>query len=232
MDASRWLMVLAMLGAVACGPATKEPVVTTLADPSSAPEDDGPPKPLELRDGPFELVRESDGVSVFQRSDPSLISVGAEGKLPAAPEQVLTALLDYSRHPAVLERLDEARVLKRGEHWLVVYQRLGLPVIDDRDFILRYRWGKEGDRHWIRYRTTQGPAPVDGVIRVTRHFGGWDLIPVDGGEATLARYVSNIDMGGALPLWMTQGGAADELPAMFRAMCGLLPAPASSKCSG
>ena len=106
-----------------------------------------------------------------------------------------------------------------------------MPSIDDRDFTLRLTWGQAGDRHWTRFRTVpSGPPPVDGVVRVTRHFGGWDLLPADGGQATLARYQSNIDMAGSVPAWMTQSGAADELPAMFRSMCRLLPQPHSEQC--
>jgi hypothetical protein len=160
-----------------------------------------------------------------------MIRIGAQGRLPAPPAQVLDTLLDYSRHAAVLERVAECRVLERGQGWLVLYQRLTLPVIDDRDFTLRVTWGKQADRHWIRYRTEPaGPPPVDGVVRVTRNYGGWDLLPADGGRATLARYQSNMDMAGSLPVWMSQSGAADELPTLFRSMCSLLPQPHSRRC--
>ncbi|MBW2523283.1 MAG: SRPBCC family protein [Deltaproteobacteria bacterium] len=218
---------LALLASVAgCSGASTDPV-----QPSVVTAVDSAPPSLNLGDGKFERVGETDGVTVFERRDASLISVGAQGPLPAPPETVLAALLDYSRHAEVLERLAECRVLERGDDWLVVYQRLGLPVIDDRDFTLRLNWGHDAERHWIRYRAVpEGPPPVDGVIRVTRHFGGWDLLPADGGKTTRARYQSNIDMAGAVPLWMTRSGAADELPALFRSMCSLLPKPYSDRC--
>jgi hypothetical protein len=231
----RWLLLgFAVTVAGGCGSATTDPVRTAATSApleSEAMPPDGPPPPLRLADGPYEQAGETDGVTVYEHRESELISVGAEGELPAPPEIVLAALLDYSRHAAVLERLEQCRVLRRGEDWLVVYQRLGLPLIDDRDFTLRLTWGKEADRIWIRFRTEpNGPAPVDGVVRVTRHFGGWDLFPADGGKATLGRYTSNIDLAGSLPGWMTKSGATDELPAYFRAMCSLLPAPHSDKC--
>jgi len=223
--AGRWLVGITMALAMACSSAAPRDVEGPPAEAA------GVPQPLELGDGPYERAGDKDGVAVFERAGSSLIRIGAEGRLPAPPEQVLTALLDYSRHADVLERLAECRVLERGEDWLVVYQRLGLPVIDDRDFALRLTWGKAADRHWIRYRTVSaGPPPTAGVVRVTRHFGGWDLLPAEGGRATLARYQSNIDMAGSVPGWMTKSGAADELPALFRSMCRLLPPPYTDRC--
>lgn len=224
---ARLLSSLAVLALAACGPSA--PLAPAQSPDATSP--DSAPRPLNLGDGKFERVGEADGVSVFQRREESLISIGAEGRLPAPPEQVLAALLDYSQQVAAIERLGECRVLERGDDWVVVYQRLALPVIDDRDFTLRVTWGKDGDRHWTRFRTDRaGPPPVDGVVRVKRHFGGWDLRPADGGQATLAQYQSNIDMAGSLPVWMTRSGAADELPAFFRSMCSLLPQPYSNRC--
>jgi hypothetical protein len=223
----RLVAALAALAAGACSPAA--PVAPAESAATTSP--DGAPRPLNLGDGKFERVAEANGVTVFERPHSSMIRIGAQGRLPAPPEQVLAVLLDYPRHVAVLERLGESRVLERGDNWLLVYERLSLPVVDDRDFTMRVTWGKQADRHWIRYRTEpSGPPPVDGVVRITRNHGGWDLLPADGGQATLARYESSIDMAGALPLWMTRSGAADELPALFQAMCGLLPPPYSDRC--
>jgi hypothetical protein len=175
----------------------------------------------------YERVGVVRNVALFEHDDPELIMIGAEAKLPAPPSAVRDVLLDYPRHPSVLERVAEATVLEKGDHWLLVYRRLRLPLVDDRDFTIRVTWGEDGGVLWIRYRTSPGgPPPQAGVVRVTRHLGEWRLFPADDGRATLARYESNIDMGGSLPMSMSRSGAVDELPALFEGMCTLLAAEA------
>jgi hypothetical protein len=172
-----------------------------------------------------------DNVVVYEHDDPDLIMLGAEGKFPAPPAAVRAALLDYPRHPAVLARVAEATVLERGDDWLLVYRRLALPLIDDRDFTLRVTWGDDGGVLWIRYRTSrEGPPPKEGVVRVTNHLGEWRLFSADDGRSTLARYESNIDMGGSLPKWMSRSGAIDEMPALFAGICKLLPLEPEAEC--
>jgi hypothetical protein len=73
---------------------------------------------------------------------------------------------------------------------------------------------------WVRFVADPalGPPPQDGVVRVTRFVGAWDLVPVRGGTATHLVYRFQIDLAGDVPRWMVSGGAARDLPRMFQAI--------------
>ena len=122
----------------------------------------------------FERISYRHGVSVYRHKRASVIRIAAEGRFSAPPAEVQRLLLSYRRQVGKIGRLSQARVMKRGAKSLVVYQRLNLPVISDRDFTLKVRWGKRGHVRWISYRAlpkSAGPAKRSGVVRVTREGG-------------------------------------------------------------
>jgi hypothetical protein len=193
----------------------------------------GPPGSIDFAREGLKRLGSRGRIEVFERAGSDIVRIGAEGRIPAPPEQVLEALLDYPRHPGVISHVAEARPLERGEGWMLVYQRLTMPIISDRDFTLRLTWGEHADgSRWIAYRAVDaGPPPQEDVVRVTRNYGGWYLKSIEGGRATLARYQSNMDLAGAVPTWMSRGGAVDELPDLFGGLCELLELDAE-RCPG
>jgi hypothetical protein len=182
------------------------------------------PLPPYLHDGKFEQIADKRGVKVYKHRSSDIIRIGAQAVFPTPPRRVQRALLDYHRQVGKIARLSEARVLGRGEGQLHVYQRLNLPVISDRDFVLEVRYGRQrGDTLWLAYRavTDRGPPPRGGVVRVSHHRGSWELQPARGGKATRVTFQTSIDLGGWLPKWMARAGAGRELPELFAAICRL-----------
>ena len=182
----------------------------------------------------YEKIKEEQGVKVFRHRTARIIDIGAEGTFPAPPEAVYRALLDYEGQRGYIARLSTSRVLDRGRHWLIVYQRLNLPVISDRDFTLYVRAGRKEQLWSIDFWVARGtgPAPQPGVERVSNHRGSWRLAPRDNGRATFARFQTAIDMGGLLPRWLARAGAGKELPALYQSFCRMIcrRVPCSSKC--
>lgn len=162
------------------------------------------------------------GVRYYKDTDAQALRVAAEGKIAVPPARVARILLNYDNHVGLFQRVAESRVLARGDGWLRVYQRIALPVVQDRDYVLAVRWEQGDDgRTTIRYRTARkgSPAAVDGVVRVTHNRGTWTLVPVDGGAATLARLTMSMDLGGSLPGWMARArGGGEEVVGTFTAM--------------
>lgn len=117
--------------------------------------------------------------------------------------------------------------MEQGASSLTVYQRLNLPVISDRDFVLRVTWGADGQAHWITYRAVKAttPPPREGVVRVTHHSGSWLLEPARGGQETIVRYEVTIDLAGWLPRWMAKSGSGKELPELFVAIQKMIAHP-------
>ena len=197
-------------------------LLTALSFGSASVPSGGEVTPLErtLASAGFSELGVTDGVTVYRDEESGIVRVAAEGEIDAAPARVLEALVAYERHPGAIERVCESRVLERADGSLVVYQRLSLPIISDRDFVLRVEWGGSGDTTWVAYRavTDAGPEEQDGIVRVKDHVGSWQLRPARDGAATRARYQMHVDLAGDLPAWMAGSHAGDEIPALFAAI--------------
>lgn len=168
----------------------------------------------------YERIGEKAGVDVYRRGGHA-IDLAAEGNIDAPPDVVLRVLTDYSSHPKWVHGLAVSRVLDKQPAGLDVYQRLHLPMLDDRDFAMHVEWKAAGDEREIHFATKNDkcPAPPDkGVVRVPLHEGSWRLEPVDGGAHTHAVYRFRMELGGSLPMWMARGRAAKDVPALFEAI--------------
>jgi hypothetical protein len=165
----------------------------------------------------YHQVAQHHGVTVYKNDRVSGIALAAEGDFAAPPEKVIRVLTDYQNHPRWNKHLKESRILQRGNDWLVVYERLGLPMLDDRDYTLKVRWGQRDGRDWLEFRTDNaaGPAPRGGAVRVSTHEGYWELEPINGGAGTHARYFFHLDLAGSLPGWMAKGHASKDVPHLF-----------------
>lgn len=192
---------------------------------NAAPEDLPEMVPMEvpLTERGYALVDRQHGVRVYEHQHADIIRIAAEGRFAAPPERVQQVLLDYERHAGRVERVSVSRVLARRDERMLVYQRLNLPLISDRDFNLLVRWGEDEGRRWIHYRTaSQGRPARPGVVRVCHHRGSWQLEALPGGRGSRARYQSSIDMAGMLPRWMARSGVGDEVPGLFTAIRKML----------
>jgi hypothetical protein len=217
----RWAF-FAILVAVAPLAASAEPPPPA---PAQAPSSGRAPAAASaLASEGFKLLGEDKGVRVHRREKRSGVEFAAETTLPAPPEQVRRALLDYARHPKWNKHLKENKIISRGTDSLVVYQRLDLPVIDDRDFTLQVTWGAEGSILWTRFAVAneRGPKPVSGVVRVSAHEGSWRLEP-DGAKGTRAVYRFHFDVAGSVPSWLGKGQAQDDIIDFVVRLKGELP---------
>lgn len=211
----RWTF-FAILFALAPLAASAEPPPPSPAQ-AGAPSAVRAPAPASaLASEGFTLLGEEKGVRVHNREKRAGVEFAAEARLPAPPEQVRRALLDYASHQKWQERLKENKILARDADSLFVYQRLELPVIDDRDFTLKVTWGAEGQILWMHFAVAneRGPKPVSGVVRVTAHQGGWRLEP-DGDKGTRAVYRFHLDVAGSVPSWLGKGQAKDNIVDFF-----------------
>jgi hypothetical protein len=213
------LVLLVALGG--CAPAL-DPVAPKVA----SSEKKGAPTPVDeiLAEG-FVAVGQRDGVTVYERDKLPGFELAAEGDIPAAPDRILRVLLDYPAHRTWEERLVECTVLGKGEGWLDVYERLGLPIIQDRDYTLHVTWGDDHGVLWTKFATAnqKGPAPVDGVVRVHAHQGGWRLAPAADGTSTHAFYRFHLDLDSSMTSTMGTGQAENDLVQLFATIRSQLP---------
>lgn len=157
------------------------------------------------------------GVTVSSRQDGRTIELEAEGEINAPPSRVRDVVLDYPSQPRYVRTVTESRVLAKTAGDMIVYQRLKLPALHDRDVTLRVTSLSTGTAITTRFQDdgTRGPQPISGVVRLPKLEGGWDLEPIRDGAATRARYHVRIDLGGSVPTWMVRSGAARDIPRLF-----------------
>lgn len=166
----------------------------------------------------YQRIGDKHAVTVYKREGHA-IDLAAEGDIEAPPAVVLKVLTDYASHPKWVHGLSESRVLDQQPSGLDVYQRLHLPMLEDRDFTLRVDWAAAGDARSIKFHMSdKGPPPAPGVIRTPVHEGSWELEPLDGGKRTHATYRFRMELGGSLPMWMARGRAGKDVPDLFEAI--------------
>jgi hypothetical protein len=182
------------------------------------------PLDVTLESQGFRLAGQAHGVKQYKHRTAKIVRLAAEGVIPAPVDDVRRVVVDYRRQEGKVDRVADSRIVRAGAGWLVVYQRLKLPIISDRDFTLRVTWGEAKTHQWVVFDAVsgEGPPPRRGVVRVREHSGSWQLKPVDGGRATFARFQTRIDLGGALPRVLARSGAGKELPTLFGDLCRLI----------
>ncbi len=165
-------------------------------------------------------VCEEAGVTVYRNEEAAALELVAEGDFEASPAAVQHVLVDYGERPSLAAEIRESRVIAREEQALLVYERLGLPFVSDRDYTFAITWGGDDECRWARFTTAndRGPAPVDGVVRMPLHEAEWRLWPRAGGAHTHARYSLRMDLGGTLPAWLWRSGVGRHVPSLFAAV--------------
>jgi hypothetical protein len=176
--------------------------------------------PLFVNPAGYKHVGGRNGVEVYRNTSSKVIELFAEGDIAAPPTVIRDVLFDYDHASKVTDNIAESRVLQRRGQEAVVYQRLKLPVISDRDFTVHSSWQQHGATVTTQFAidNTHGPQPRDGIVRLSTMNGEWELQPIRGGAATHARYHVQIDLGGSVPKWMVSGGAAKNLPKLFEGL--------------
>jgi hypothetical protein len=203
-----------VLAALASG---ASPALAVGPEGGAAPLANAPAAASALASEGFVLMGERKGVRVFQRDKRKGLEFAAEGTFAASPERVQRVLIDYPSHGKWQKHLKTNRVLARGPDFLDVYQRMSVPIIDDRDYTLHVTWGDEGGVRWTRFVTAndKGPGPTSGVVRIRDHTGAFRLEPANHGTSTHAVYRFYIDLAGSVPMWAARGQALGDIAEFF-----------------
>lgn len=144
-----------------------------------------------------------------------------------APLAALRAVvLDFDRYPERFPRIHEVRALAPD----VKYLRLDLPSpLADRDYCARFRFEVDAAAwfrvSWFAVRHEAAP-PVEGVVRLNRAAGAWELVA--GPTGTRVVYTWEGELEGALEDWMlarARGTTGAEVIGGLANAVGRTPAP-------
>lgn len=169
---------------------------------------------------------QEDGVAVYNREvvGSPIKEVKAEGVIDAPPAAVFAMIADVDSYPKTMPYTAVTKVLERSPDGrsLVYYARLSLPIISDRDYILRVAEEKRPADGMPPYRLTwkavpdpRAPPPIKGVVRLSDVGGSWDLEPIRGGKATHAVYFVHLDPQSPLPGFLVDKGNSQSVPKLF-----------------
>lgn len=180
---------------------------------------------LEAPPGEWKLVSTRDNVALYRRPHPGPghFETRATGEIVASTAAVHAVIGDSESYPRFMPYTVECRVLKREGDSVLIYQRISMPLVSDRDYILRVRTTSKtverGTSYLSRWETEDAFGPVErrGVVRVKLCEGGWLLEPL-GPKATRATYSLYTDSGGVMPAFIQNTGSQIAIRKIFTAI--------------
>jgi hypothetical protein len=118
-------------------------------------------------------------------------------------EALAEAFWSPKRKPA--EQVKLRVELRKDDKEKVVYQQLRLPIVKDRDYVLRIERHADPENHLFQFKTrcesSLGPPPNDEHVRVTDCFSVTTMEGQPSGT-TLLSYEGHADPAGSLPKWI------------------------------
>lgn len=172
-------------------------------------------------EGGWKKIGESDGVVVEARAAPNgATMIRGTGEINLPIERVKEALLDLEKYRDWIPSLSVWDITKKSDSEVHAYGRHDLPwPMDDRDYNVRYRWKSQPDGSFIieAKSVPEGPAPIDGVIRLRRVHSLWKLVPIRS-DVTQVSYTYNGDLGGKVPDAVKQSAWKSEPPDLIHGL--------------
>jgi hypothetical protein len=149
-----------------------------------------------------------DGVSVEERSSPDRVlpELRATAEIDAGIFEVLAVIADVPRQIEWMHDCAESRRVRRvGSDASLIYNRTRARwPVSDRDVVVHSQTTLlEAMRHVaVRFANTTDPGtpPVDGVVRMPRLVGGYELVSLSP-TTTRVMYTIDLEPGGSLPAW-------------------------------
>ena len=167
-----------------------------------------------------------DGVVIRVRELPDLAGARefwAEGDLAATLPGLRTALQDHAEFRRWMPRVKESRVLSEFPGGRMTYTLLDLPVISNRDYVLRVEdvngQSEQGEETYVqRWALEAGVLPERrGVVRLKRNEGSWSFTRLDEGRVHFTyRFIA--EPGGSIPGFLAGVGQTDAVLETVRAL--------------
>ncbi len=147
------------------------------------------------RKGPWVFHKEKKGMKMWLNEE---VPTGVHGVrvdtiVDMPPHDIFPVLMDEKRQ-AEYSFIREFKILKRGERWGYLYQRVRSTGIQDRDFtvklLLLYPEVENGGPYgWIwDQENDKGPPERNGIVRASVVSGSYVLTPLDNGTRTRISY--------------------------------------------
>ena len=146
--------------------------------------------------------------------------IRATAHAATTPAAILATLWRHEEYTQFVPYLKRLEVLRDDGDTKLVYEQFGIPVLRDRDRVVRVTRTTDAASGTcdltIVAVTDEGPPPDPDHVRVTRSTAAWHLVPADGG--TDVTYTVKTDGGGIVPGWIVNAAQKDAVPKLVRAV--------------
>lgn len=164
-------------------------------------------------------------VSARARDGSDIKEVRGVGVIDAPAWVLKNVIDDVAHYKDFMPYTKESTIISTHDGYVVSYQRLATPVVDDRDYTIKIfdesREDVNGRIIW-KNRWSEanklGPAVKPGVARVAVNEGYWILEDHDGGARTKATYYVYTSPGGNIPTFVANMANNQAVPELFRAV--------------
>ena len=189
----------------------------TLATPSA--HADAPPPTNDAQAGPWQFVKQADGILVERRvvAGSTLKEFRGKGEIAAPVASILAVFADVPRATEWMDSCNGSHTVRKlGERELIVYNRTHAPwPVSDRDVVLRdvVSFDEAARKVQLDFWSVADDTapPVNGVVRMPFLRGHWTLWPSSDGRTTRVEYQVHANPGGRLPDWIVNY-VSRELP--------------------
>lgn len=169
--------------------------------------------------GWHELLRAPDLVIEESARGDDVVYLRATMTLASTRDSIAAVLLDIDKYPQWVPQISDWQTLERGADTVVMYGRTTLEwPYSDRDAVVRYSWRTQEDGVFVveaRSDNDNGPAPIDGVVRLHSVQAKWQLVPNEI-EGTAITYTFNGDLGGWMPYFLQRAQWKRDTAALLR----------------
>jgi len=170
-------------------------------------------------------LSEGEGMLIEARpmEDSRLREIRVQAWSPLPPEAIFAVIWNVGEQHEFVPNLQTLRVIRSSDEEIVVYERVKIPVVQDRDYVLRLtrRIDAATRVHQVfaEGKSELGPPPMRGVVRMTRLSSSFTIVPDPVGGSRLT-YVSFGDPAGTIPEWIIRAadvrGPRDFVRALLR----------------
>lgn len=179
--------------------------------------------PALAGDAAWTRVGEHDGIVVERRevAGTHLHEVRASTHSPLPPAAILATLWTQQDFPRFVPYVDRVDVLEDDGDTKLFYEQLSIPLVRDRDVVLRAVRRVDAttgaSEVVTRAVTDEGPPERRDHVRVRTSESHWELAPTGDGGCDV-RYTIRTDVGGFLPAFVVNAAQRDATPKMMRAI--------------
>ncbi|MBS2025457.1 MAG: hypothetical protein JST92_23910 [Deltaproteobacteria bacterium] len=173
----------------------------------------------------WEEIAKKDGITVERRpkEGAAFYELRARATVALTVEDFAATVWTFRDYTQFMPYVKVLKVLAEDAASATLYQQIAMPLVADRDYVVRWVRAPSPDGRATLLRfdsvTDVGPAAnTNGFVRVLNIHGSWLLEPTDDGKSTRLTYELYSEPGGAVPSWIVNMASKDAPREVVAAM--------------